>query len=139
MRYIYLSGPMRGIKSANFPAFDFAAAKLRAQGFSVFSPADNDRAICGWSSDYIPGDNELEVMCYNGTFTTRKCFLDDMMAITQWADTVAVLRNHEKSSGVAAEVALAKALGLNIIYLGNDYHDETIGDARELAYRRESA
>jgi len=41
---IYVAGPMRGIPDFNFPAFDEAARKLRELGWTVFSPADNDRA-----------------------------------------------------------------------------------------------
>ena len=44
---VYLAGPMRGIANFNFPAFDFAAHKLRNQGFYVFSPAERDRSIYG--------------------------------------------------------------------------------------------
>jgi nucleoside 2-deoxyribosyltransferase len=125
MKRIYLSGPMRGLPSANFPAFDYAADKLRKEGFEVFSPADNDRRLCNWSEDYIPTDDELLDMQERGLLTARKCFECDMHAIATWADTVAVLRGHEKSSGVAAELALAKALNLTIVYLGEEYHAQT--------------
>jgi nucleoside 2-deoxyribosyltransferase len=124
VKNIYLSGAMRGFKSANFPAFDFAADMLRKQGFEVFSPADNDRRICNWTPGYVPTDEEFLDMQKAGILTARVCFADDMKAISEWADTIAVLKNSEKSGGVAAELALAKALGLTIVYLGDSYHDE---------------
>lgn len=125
MKNIYLSGAMRGFKSANFPAFDYAADLLRKEGFKVFSPADNDRRICNWSPEYVPTDQEFIDMQKAGILTARVCFADDTKAISEWADTIAVLQNAEKSSGVAAELALAKALGLTIIYLGDEYHDKS--------------
>lgn len=40
---VYLAGPMRGKEDHNFPAFHFAAAKPREQGYEVFSPARRAR------------------------------------------------------------------------------------------------
>lgn len=40
MRRIYIAGPMTGIPEHNYPAFDAAAAKLRAEGYAVTSPAE---------------------------------------------------------------------------------------------------
>jgi hypothetical protein len=121
MKKIYLSGPMRGFKSCNFRAFDYAAKKLRALGYEVFSPADNDRRIVGWAMDYVPTDEEIQKASDDGLLTTRRCFADDTAYISNEADTVAVIQNWEKSSGVAAEVSLGKAIGLSILYLGEEY------------------
>lgn len=38
---VYLAGPMTGIADYNFPAFNAAAARLRAEGFDVVNPADH--------------------------------------------------------------------------------------------------
>ena len=59
IRRIYLSGAMRGFPRNNFPAFDHAARLLRYDGYEVFSPADNDRIICGWAPDYIPTEDDF--------------------------------------------------------------------------------
>ncbi|WP_220816190.1 DUF4406 domain-containing protein [Pseudomonas paralcaligenes] len=40
---IYLAGPMTGIPLDNYPAFNTAAARLRAQGYHVENPAENPR------------------------------------------------------------------------------------------------
>ncbi len=47
MKKVYLAGPMRGLPLFNFPAFADAAAKLRAQGYDVFSPAERDEQVYG--------------------------------------------------------------------------------------------
>ena len=39
---IYIAGPMSGLPSFNFPAFDAAARDLREQGYDVVSPAELD-------------------------------------------------------------------------------------------------
>jgi len=38
----YLAGPMRGIKSFNYPAFDEAAAELRNLGYEIKNPTEFD-------------------------------------------------------------------------------------------------
>jgi hypothetical protein len=43
-RTVYICGPMRGIPEFNFPAFDAAAARFRAAGWDVISPAEMDRS-----------------------------------------------------------------------------------------------
>lgn len=40
MKKIYLSGPMTGFKDYNYPMFNDAAKKLRAEGFEVVNPAE---------------------------------------------------------------------------------------------------
>lgn len=112
---------MRGIASANFPAFDYAAEKLRSEGFEVWSPADNDRRLCNWSPDHVPSDDEIADMVQRGVLSVRMCFSHDTHWLCNCADAVAVLPGATASLGVQAEVALARALGLTIIFLGGDY------------------
>ncbi len=42
MKRFYLAGPMTGIEQFNFPLFHEVAAKLRAQGYDIVSPAELD-------------------------------------------------------------------------------------------------
>src|ERR1700722_13889131 len=106
---IYLAGPMRGYANFNFPAFDFAAAKLRADGHDVFSPAERDREIHGTKlEDNATGDEK------QATLTTGFSRLETLAADTRYiaihADAIELLPGWEKSSVANAELALAKAL-----------------------------
>jgi hypothetical protein len=110
---------MRGYPNFNFPAFDFAAAKLRAHGFEVFSPAERDRAAYGEGIEINPTGDESKVT--NPACTINDCMSADCEWICRHADAIALLPGWEKSSGANAELALSKALGLTIITLGKEY------------------
>lgn len=116
---IYLAGPMRGIPNFNFPAFDHAAAKLRLQGFEVFSPAERDRKAYGQGIENNPTGDEALVT--NPACTINDCMSADCEWICRHADAIALLPGWEKSSGANAELALAKALGLTEIKLGKAF------------------
>ena len=111
---IYLSGPMTGYEQYNFPAFDYAAAKLRAEPGveEVFSPADNDRKYG------LTGDTKQP---FPKGVTVRTLLADDMNYIARHATHVALLPGWEKSKGARAEKALAEAIGLTVIELGGFY------------------
>lgn len=102
---VYLAGPMTGIPNYNFPAFMEAAAKLRDLGLSVFNPAEKD--LEEWGT--------IEEVLKNANY--RDCLRKDLNYLLDHADAIALLPNWENSKGVAAEVALAKALKLPIMYL----------------------
>lgn len=102
---VYLSGAMTGVPQMNFPAFMVAAARLRAQGHQVFNPAEAD--IEKWGSMA-----EIEAKA-----TYRECLRTDLNWILDHAEAIALLSGWEKSKGVAAELALSKALGLEVIYV----------------------
>lgn len=106
---IYLAGPMRGIPEFNFPAFDAAAKALRKNGHEVFNPAERDRSV-GFSTKGLTGNEDLAAE----GFSLREALAADTEYISKRADAVALLPNWENSSGVAAEIALARALGLPV-------------------------
>ena len=117
---IYLAGPMRGYENFNFPAFDFAAAKLRQDGHEVFSPAERDRLIHGPKLENNKTGDEVEAEKTVG-FSLRDALATDTDWIARNADAIALLPGWEKSSGAQAELALAKALGHTQIILGKAY------------------
>lgn len=91
---VYLSGPMTGLPQSNYPAFDAAAASLRAIGYDVVNPADIGREI---------GDG-LEWSQY-----MRPC----IAALVQ-CDAVVMLPGWHESRGAMIERDIALALGMQV-------------------------
>lgn len=93
-KVVYLSGPMTGLPQFNFPAFNDAAAKLRADGYEVISPAEN-----------YGGRHDLP----------RKMYLRlDVEAVLE-VDMIVLLDGWELSKGACLEVAIARELELPIV------------------------
>lgn len=92
---VYLAGKMRGLPDLGYPAFNAAAAELRAQGHFVFSPPET-----------IPLKTDI-----------RRAMAIDTAWICTYADAIALLPGWESSTGATAEHALAKAIGIEIIHL----------------------
>ncbi|TGT76197.1 MULTISPECIES: DUF4406 domain-containing protein [unclassified Mesorhizobium] len=120
MKHIYIAGPMTGIPEFNFPAFNAAADKFRAEGHSVFNPAERD----------IERHNGVDISKGNATgcqteaakqhgFSLRDALADDTAYICKEATAIAMLPGWENSKGARAEWHLAVALGHEIIYLNN--------------------
>lgn len=89
---IYLSGPMTGLPELNYPEFHKWADKIRAEGDEVYNPADNPQ-------------NETYTNCM------RMC-LPELFS----CDKIAVLEGWHESYGSTLEVALAKTIGIPIIW-----------------------
>jgi hypothetical protein len=114
---IYLAGPMRGYAHFNFPAFHAAAAKLRAAGHEVFSPAEKD--IDHHGEDISAGNLdgcEIKAAADHG-FSLRRALGDDLAWICAHAEAIALLPGWGASKGANAERAAAIALGLEIMFL----------------------
>jgi len=115
---IYVAGPMRGIPEFNFPAFNAAAAALRAVGHVVFNPAERDierHNGVDVSKGNATGDEEIAAKEHG--FSLRDALADDTRWICKEADAIALLPGWGASKGAKAELALAEALGLEIILL----------------------
>lgn len=115
---VYLAGPMRGIPEFNFPAFHAAAAQLRACGHHVFSPAERDIERHG-GVDISKGNAsgcEDEAAKAHG-FNLREALGDDLAWICAEAEAIALLPGWENSKGAAAELATARALGLEVFHV----------------------
>lgn len=88
---VYLSGKMTGLPDDGKPLFNKEAARLRALGFDVWSPAEQpDQA--SWEA-YMKRDMAALVEC----------------------DIVATLDNWHDSRGARLEVFLARELGIAVV------------------------
>jgi hypothetical protein len=118
---VYLAGKMRGVPNFNFPAFMYAAKKLRSDGWTVFNPAERDNERHGTDiSKYNRTGDESKLVAKYG-FNLRVALCDDLTFICTEADAIAMLPGWEDSKGANAELATAKALGLEIIFLDGSY------------------
>lgn len=92
---VYLAGPMTGLPDDNLPAFHEGAARLRALGYEVVSPAETDgepQSSRTWA-DWMRRDIALLLVC----------------------DGVACLPGWEASRGATLETDIARGLGMPII------------------------
>lgn len=112
---IYVAGPMRNYPEFNFPAFHAAAKRLRAEGHTVFSPAEKDEEIHGTDFSKSFKTGSLEAAESSG-FSLRRALGDDLEWICKQADGVYLLKGWELSKGALAEKATAEALGLEVMY-----------------------
>jgi hypothetical protein len=118
MKRIYIAGPMSGVPEFNFPAFNSAAARLRAQGHEVFNPAQRDierHDGVDISKGNLAGCPAKAAKDHG--FSLRDALADDTWWICKEATAIAMLPGWEHSKGARAEHALALALGHEIIYL----------------------
>lgn len=95
---VYIAGPMTGYPLHNFPAFDAAAAALRAAGFEVSSPADNDR-ILGYDGVTEPAPEGL----------IKKVWALNFMSVVE-AEVIVVLDGWRSSPGATLEVEMAQLM-----------------------------
>ena len=87
---VFLSGPMSGLPESNYPAFHSEAERLRALGYHVENPAENDPPACG----------------------TWQGFMRKAVAQLITCDVIALLPGWLESRGATLERQLAVTLGL---------------------------
>ncbi len=114
MKKVYLAGPMRGCPQFNFPAFYDAAARLRAQGYYVFNPAERDNDKHGADIGVGNPTGDVELATKKHGFSLREALAADMKFICEEAEAIFLLPGWEQSKGATAERATAEALSLEI-------------------------
>ncbi|WP_230847713.1 DUF4406 domain-containing protein [Comamonas testosteroni] len=92
-RRIYVAGPMTGLPEFNFPAFNSAAHKLRAEGWHVENPAEHGHIEGADWADYLRWDISRIATC----------------------GAIYLLPGWEGSKGATLEVSIGKALGMEFI------------------------
>jgi hypothetical protein len=96
MTRLILCGGMRGYEFYNAPAFESAAAQLRAAGYEVVSPVEMDRAA-GFEHYTMTATPE-QVAAFQAAFKAEIATSDGLALLPGW----------EKSEGVKAEVEEAR-------------------------------
>ena len=100
MKRIYIAGPMTGKPDLNQEAFNQAADYFASKDFSFFNPSH-----CAFMNGWDEGTS-LSVIA--------PVLLNTLMLCTH----IYMLRGWEQSKGATAEHAVAKWIGLEIIYQG---------------------
>ncbi len=111
MSRVYVAGPMTGIPDHNYPAFRAEAARLRALGHEVVSPAEINAGM--------EGEGWIE------------CMKRDIAALMT-CDAIRLLPGWERSKGARLECRVAVDLGLTVDVCGLDQLD-AIGAVMGLA------
>jgi hypothetical protein len=113
---VYIAGPMTGIPQFNFPEFDDAALVLRADGYTVVSPAEMDdpetRRAAMDSPDGAPGSGSSNGETW-GDFLAR----DVKLIADGGIDAIVVLEGWERSKGARLETFVAYLKGLPILQI----------------------
>ena len=108
---IYVCGPMISHPDDfNFPAFFKASEELEKQGYEAINPASIDEAA-GFPLERLKQLSPAEFQEFLKGAVKR-----DLDAI-QTCQAIAMLPGWESSKGATAELAVAKWLGLDVIYL----------------------
>jgi len=90
----YIAGPMTGLPDFNYPAFNRAAAQLRALGHEVLNPAENPVPPCGTWAGYMRMALAQLVQC------------EAIVLLPGWTD----------SKGALIERKLAQVLGMDVVH-----------------------
>lgn len=112
MRY-YLSGPMTGLPSFNYPYFNAVAERLRHDGLEVVNPAEN-----------FGGDENLP----------REHYMKKDVAHLLDCQAIVLLDGWQNSRGARLEVELGRQIGLKTFRLTYDYELEPYDPSLNFAH-----
>lgn len=105
----YVAGPMRGLPEYNFPAFAAATRELRACGFKVHSPHENDLEAGLQPDPEGDPDAALPLKVYMQKDLQQVCSSEVVFVLPGW----------EKSKGANLEVHVAHSVDVPVIELAS--------------------
>lgn len=110
---IYVAGPMTGLPSYNWTAFEAAARVLRAQGWDVVSPTEIDEEH---GVVKVKRDHAGDIISVNTTpsFDYETILARDLEAVAT-CDHIFLLPGWQHSTGARRELACALAHGATIL------------------------
>lgn len=114
---LYVAGPMSGYPDHNFPAFRYAARRLRAMGHEVVSPVEMDESdgFDPSGEDVVPGSGQWAAFLSRDVKVVADPRIEGIVVIDGW----------EQSRGAALEVHVARELGKTIYRIDADhFHGE---------------
>ena len=99
---IYIAGPMTGIKDLNRSAFEKAAERLSAEGWTVYDPVEIGEMY--GTAEELESDPELLALVIKAE-----------LGFVARADAIYLLNGWERSVGTKRELLVALGCGLEII------------------------
>ena len=109
VKKLYLAGPMTGIAQFNFPAFEAATKDLRARGYEIISPHEQDSPAvqaAAWASL----DGRLDNGAVAGE-TWGQILGRDVQIVADQVEGIAFLPNWHKSRGARLEAFVGLLCG----------------------------
>lgn len=97
----YISGRMRGLPNDNRELFDLVASKLRAEGYSVYNPAEKNM---------------------DGKKSFAFCIKQDLYAIMHKCKNVVALPGWRESEGATLEILCALNCGIPVSEISIQYY-----------------
>lgn len=98
---IYIAGPMSGKKDFNYPAFNDAARTLRANGHTVYNPAE----IVPPTPAYAKFLGKKGVWAW---------YMKKAISMLLKTETIVLLPGWEDSTGAKLELQIAASLGYDV-------------------------
>ena len=95
---LYLCGPMTGLPESNYPAFNRAAAELRAMGYDVRNPAELEAPLA-WARRRVVES------------VSRGDWMREALALMLQCDSLCLLPGWEESRGARLERDVAWRMG----------------------------